>query len=49
MAEREIGVGVIGFGLGGRIFHAPFVSAVKACVWRRLCSAQAMPRPRLIP
>jgi scyllo-inositol 2-dehydrogenase (NADP+) len=28
MAEREIGVGVIGFGLGGRVFHAPFVSAV---------------------
>jgi scyllo-inositol 2-dehydrogenase (NADP+) len=25
---REIGVGVIGFGLGGRVFHAPFVSAV---------------------
>ncbi len=28
MAQREIGVGVIGFGLGGRVFHAPFVSAV---------------------
>jgi predicted dehydrogenase len=28
MAEREVGVGVIGFGLGGRVFHAPFVSAV---------------------
>ena len=26
--SREIGVGVIGFGLGGRVFHAPFVSAV---------------------
>jgi predicted dehydrogenase len=25
---REIGVGVIGYGLGGRVFHAPFVSAV---------------------
>ena len=24
----EIGVGVIGFGLAGRVFHAPFVSAV---------------------
>jgi predicted dehydrogenase len=29
MAEREIGVGVIGFGLGGRVFHAPFVNAVR--------------------
>ena len=29
MAEREIGVGVIGFGLGGRVFHAPFVNAVQ--------------------
>lgn len=28
MAGREIGVGVIGFGLGGRVFHAPFVNAV---------------------
>ncbi|MDR3440171.1 Gfo/Idh/MocA family oxidoreductase [Telmatospirillum sp.] len=28
MADREIGVGVIGFGLGGRVFHTPFVNAV---------------------
>ncbi len=28
MAAREIGVGVIGYGLGGRVFHTPFVSAV---------------------
>ena len=28
MASREIGVGVVGYGLGGRVFHAPFVSAV---------------------
>lgn len=26
--SREIGVGVVGYGLGGRVFHAPFVSAV---------------------
>ena len=26
--SKEIGVGVVGFGLGGRVFHAPFVSAV---------------------
>ena len=25
---QEIGVAVIGFGLAGRVFHAPFVSAV---------------------
>jgi scyllo-inositol 2-dehydrogenase (NADP+) len=24
----DVGVGVIGYGLGGRVFHAPFVSAV---------------------
>jgi predicted dehydrogenase len=29
MAEREIGVGIVGFGLGGRVFHAPFVNAVR--------------------
>ena len=28
MADREIGVGIVGFGLGGRVFHAPFVNAV---------------------
>jgi scyllo-inositol 2-dehydrogenase (NADP+) len=28
MVDREVGVGVIGYGLGGRVFHAPFVSAV---------------------
>ena len=28
MADREIGVGIVGFGLGGRVFHAPFVHAV---------------------
>jgi scyllo-inositol 2-dehydrogenase (NADP+) len=28
MAQREIGVAVVGYGLGGRVFHAPFVSAV---------------------
>jgi predicted dehydrogenase len=26
--SQEIGVGVIGFGLAGQVFHAPFVSAV---------------------
>lgn len=26
--SREIGVAVIGFGLAGQVFHAPFVSAV---------------------
>jgi scyllo-inositol 2-dehydrogenase (NADP+) len=28
MSQREIGVAVVGYGLGGRVFHAPFVSAV---------------------
>ncbi len=28
MAAKEIGVAVVGFGLAGRVFHAPFVSAV---------------------
>lgn len=26
--EKQIGVGIIGFGLAGRVFHAPFISAV---------------------
>src|ERR1700679_122684 len=28
VAKADIGVAVVGFGLGGRVFHAPFVSAV---------------------
>lgn len=28
VVDKEIGVGIIGYGLGGRVFHAPFVSAV---------------------
>lgn len=28
MTQREIGVGIVGYGLGGRVFHAPFVDAV---------------------
>ncbi len=53
MAEkREIGVAVIGFGLAGRVFHAPFVSAVpglrlEAIVQRRGDeAAEAYPRSR---
>ncbi len=30
----EIGVGIIGFGLAGRVFHAPFVSAVPGLALR---------------
>ncbi len=26
--SSEIGVAVVGFGLGGKVFHAPFVNAV---------------------
>ncbi len=39
MADRAIGVGIVGFGLGGRVFHAPFVSAV-----RGLCLAAIVQR-----
>ncbi len=28
MVDREIGVEIVGFGLGGRVFHSPFVNAV---------------------
>lgn len=33
---REIGVGVIGFGLAARVFHAPFVSAVPGLTLRAI-------------
>ncbi len=50
----EIGVAVIGFGLAGRVFHAPFVSAVpglklEAIVQRRGDeAAQAYPQSRIL-
>jgi len=50
----EIGVAVIGFGLAGRVFHAPFVSAVpglklEAIVQRRGDEAsQAYPKTRIL-
>ena len=39
MAE-EIGVGIIGYGLGGRVFHAPFVSAVPGLQLRTIMSSK---------
>jgi predicted dehydrogenase len=53
MADREIGVGVIGFGLGGSVFHAPFVSAVPglrlAAIMQRTgdAAARAYPATRI--
>lgn len=50
----EIGVAVIGFGLAGRVFHAPFVSAVpglrlEAIVQRRGDeAAKAYPKARIL-
>lgn len=50
----EIGVAIIGFGLAGRVFHAPFVSAVpglklEAIVQRRGDeAAQAYPKTRIL-
>ena len=54
MAEREIGVGVIGFGLGGRVFHAPFVNAVNglrlAAILQRSgdAAAKAWPATKIV-
>ncbi|HUD21566.1 MAG TPA: Gfo/Idh/MocA family oxidoreductase [Acidobacteriaceae bacterium] len=54
MAEREIGVGVIGFGLGGRVFHAPFVNAVNglrlAAILQRTgdVAAKAYPATKIV-
>src|SRR5260370_30731300 len=52
--SAEVGVAVIGFGLAGRVFHAPFVSAVpglrlEAIVQRRGDeAAQAYPKARIL-
>ena len=54
VAKAEIGVAVIGFGLAGRVFHAPFVSAVpglklEAIVQRRgEEAAKAYPDARIL-
>ena len=52
--KKEIGVAVIGFGLAGRVFHAPFVSAVpglrlEAIVQRKGDdAAKAYPNTRIL-
>ena len=52
--SAEIGVAVVGFGLGGRVFHAPFVSAVpglklEAIVQRKgEEAAKAYPETRIL-
>jgi predicted dehydrogenase len=52
--SADIGVAVIGFGLGGRVFHAPFVSAVpglklEAIVQRKGDeAAKAYPKARIL-
>src|ERR1700730_18552526 len=52
--SAEIGVAVIGFGLAGQVFHAPFVSAVpglrlEAIVQRKGDAAQkAYPSARIL-
>ncbi len=54
MEKAEIGVAVIGFGLAGRVFHAPFVSAVpglrlEAIVQRKGDeAAHAYPQTRIL-
>src|SRR5665213_3820554 len=54
VVKAEIGVAVIGFGLAGRVFHAPFVSAVpglklEAIVQRKGDeAAKAYPQARIL-
>ena len=54
MQKKDIGVAVIGFGLAGRVFHAPFVSAVpglklEAIVQRKGDeAAKAYPNTRIL-
>jgi len=49
VAEREIGVGVIGYGLGGRVFHAPFVSAVPGLKLVSIMTSKADQPAKLYP
>ena len=37
-ANSDIGVGLIGFGLGGRVFHAPFVRTTPGLSLRAVTS-----------
>lgn len=37
--KKEIGVGLVGFGLGGRVFHAPFVRASEDMALRAVVSS----------
>jgi predicted dehydrogenase len=52
-AVKQIGVGIIGFGLAGRVFHAPFVSAVPGLTLKTIVqrkggeAAQAYPTVKI--
>ncbi|MBV1691851.1 oxidoreductase [Novosphingobium sp. G106] len=37
-ASKQIGVGLIGYGLGGRVFHAPFIQATDGLTLRAVVS-----------
>lgn len=37
-ADKQIGVGLIGYGLGGRVFHAPFIRGEEGMVLRAVVS-----------
>lgn len=47
--SREIGVAVIGYGLGGRVFHAPFVSAVPGLALKAVMTSRADEVTRAYP
>ena len=47
--DREIGVGVVGYGLGGRVFHAPFVSAVPGLRLDAIMTSRAEEAGELYP
>jgi len=50
MAEREIGVGIVGYGLGGRVFpRAVCRRSPRTAFWPQSCSARATKPPRPIP
>lgn len=41
MAASPVGVGVVGYGLAGRLFHAPFIAAVDGLVLRAVVTSRA--------
>jgi len=44
-SPTPIGIGVVGYGLAGRFFHAPFIDACNGLELRAIATSDPSPHP----